>query len=199
RRAGEPRAEHAHRAARGRRRARGRGVLVARRDVLLVVAPPQDREHAHDGGEEDELLADGVEAAVVEVHRRDDVLRPPLRDRARDEEVAVGARARPRRRQRAEGGAEERRQPGDPDREEDGARSDAAASEPHVPVLGRAPARRCSSASRRTLASVSRIMSGRATAPTTTCDSATSGAWYRRKSSASTIPRKLTTIACASG
>src|ERR1017187_403444 len=52
---------------------------------------PQDEDDAEHGGEEDELLAKGVEAPVVEVDSRDDISDVPLWDRQLVEQLPVNA------------------------------------------------------------------------------------------------------------
>ena len=88
---GEPEAEDPHGVAgrrhgpapwRSRRRVRRPRRAAARR-------MQHDAEH---GGEEDELLAQGVEAAVVEVHRGDDIGDVALGHRQLVEDIAVGRR-----------------------------------------------------------------------------------------------------------
>lgn len=81
--------QHANRVAR-RRRLALRG-FVPRLPRGLVALLPQQQKHAHHRREEDEFFSHRVETPVIEVHGSHHVCDMPLGDRARVEQVAIGA------------------------------------------------------------------------------------------------------------
>ena len=120
---GEPDERHAEGAdgvARRRRRAPGLPVLALRlllRIVLLLLDLAEEERCSSHRDEEDELLAHGVEGAVVEVHRAHHVRRLALADGERIEHLAVRTRVR------AEWG-QPRKAPDQEGRESGGSRGD---------------------------------------------------------------------------
>ncbi len=158
--ADEPRAEPARELAPTRT-----GVL----DSLLLLtclraqSAQQDRD-ANDRDEEDEFLAEGVETAEVERHRRDGVCRRALWNRGAGHHLAVARRPVA---ERVQPGARPRERRGD---EDDAERADDQSAAPHFRVSSSRA--RCS----RILPIASSSMSGTATVPMASSESATSGA-----------------------
>src|SRR5439155_7362298 len=136
---------------------------------MLPLVAPQEQDDADDGGEEDELLTERVEAADVEHRRGDDVRHVTLgRDHAIEDEAvrpAVAAEVRDPR----HAPAEQRREAPERRRED---------REPRAPGHLRP----------RTRAIATSRMSGYATVETTSIESATSGAPSTTKSSSSIQP-----------
>ena len=137
----------------------------------VVACLPQQEGNAHDGAEEDELLAEGVEAAIVEHDRRDNVgdVAFPTGDAVHD--LAVLAVEPP-----------ERRQSGEPPDEYGPEDSGGRSEQDEAPAAAHFRRRPC------ILASAVKRMNGVATLETTISDSATSGAWSTTKSTASASP-----------
>ena len=138
------------------------GGVVVGTPRALAAQLAQDARHAHYRGEQDELL-ERVEAAVVEVHGGHHVRRRALGHGDPVEDEAVRAVVVPEVRQSA----------------------NPHSSSPSSPVSA-TPNRLSRSRSLiprppRTFASASRIIIGSATAPTTVCESATSGAWKTKR------------------
>src|SRR5205823_9423165 len=122
--------------------------------LTLASLVAEKQRNAHHRGEEDELLAEGVEAAVVEDDGRDDVRRVALADRHRVQHLPVGAAIVAEVRQSRGSPEEQRREAGG------GERKEADASLPRHPP-------RC-------ITVATTITSGKPTAPTTSSERATS-------------------------
>src|SRR5581483_515485 len=178
-RSGEHQRHHAHRGAGPRDVAIGG--LVDRGAIPLPAQVPQHDRDTRRGGEQDELLAYRVEAAVQEVHRGDHPGRVCLRDRDLEDGGPVRAGIVPEPRQPGQSPQVKGRQAG-PGEQED----------PAALGLGH-------SSGFRTLARVSSSTTGSATAPIVSADSVTSGAWNERKSTASSTPYTLSATTWRTG
>ena len=144
--------------------------LVAR-PVASIACLAQQHRDPHHRCKEDELLAERVEAAIVEHDGRDDVRDVPLLAGDVDEYPAVRAVERTECRQARERPDEQPREPDAGDAEE--AESGGAA---HLGGL------------RRSFASADRTTNGKATVDATSAESATSGAWKTTKRTISVSP-----------
>src|SRR5438270_14078078 len=147
-------------------------------DVLVLVAErPQEHRDAGDRGEQDELLAEGVPGAQVEVEAGHDVRRPAQVRLDPVDEQPVGGVQVAEMRQTVKADQQHRPQSGSGEREQ---------AEPHPRAH-----RGSSSAARsceRILRSAARMMSGRPTPETTISESATSGASKTKNKSVSAKP-----------
>ncbi len=144
--------------------------LLLVRTLVLAAKLPEDQDDPEHRREQDELLAERVERAEVEVQRGDQVGRVALGHADPVEHVTVDALVVAERGQAGEAVDEHH--------------AEAGGADPEQQQPRRAAHRSCSSRSRsrwrscsRTLRSASRIITGSPTVETTISDSATSGAW----------------------
>src|SRR4051794_26197306 len=137
-------------------------------DFLVAFLRPQEKRHASDGTEEDELLAHRVETAIVEDDGRDDVRHVSLRQRHVVQEVAVRADVVPEVGQAYDGPDEKRAEDGERREEYEDACTTAHLFLDRVTATSR--------------------MTGYPTQLTTSIDSATSGADSTKKSKVRSQP-----------